>query len=381
MSKVLARKREMVEGLIAMHLDLYKASGAELIMGSGRFIAPNTIEVSLNDGGKRRAARRIEVFLNLGTHATIPDIPGLAGGAADERRSAGARSAAGAPDRAGRRLCRAGTGAGVSALRQPGDDRRSGAAAGRREDADVAGAVSEICAMRDIEVLLAQSARCRGPVGRGVVSRLQRADGGADGRRERYSGRGRAHAEHGRHRARVAGVRLDARGYIAVNERLETSAAGGLGDRRMRGQPAVHPCVVRRFPRYPRQSAGGTRSTRDRLVPYCMFTDPPLARVGSERSGSRSDRARGARRQAADRCGVAVAHDFGDARVHEGAGRRRRRPHPRLRHDRRRGGRGVAVVQTAMLAGMPFTALRDAILTHPTMAEGLGPLFSRAPNR
>ena len=77
MKRVLARKREMVDGLIAMHLDNYKASGAELIMGTGRFIAPKTIEVSLNDGGTR-VLTGDRVALNLGTHATIPDIPRLA---------------------------------------------------------------------------------------------------------------------------------------------------------------------------------------------------------------------------------------------------------------------------------------------------------------
>src|SRR5437899_2084115 len=77
MKKVLARKRDMVDGLIAMHLDNYKASGAELIMGTGRFIAPKTIEVSLNDG-RTRVLTGDRVALNLGTHATIPDLPGLA---------------------------------------------------------------------------------------------------------------------------------------------------------------------------------------------------------------------------------------------------------------------------------------------------------------
>src|SRR3979490_2819901 len=76
MKRVLARKRDMVDGLIAMHLEYYKASGADLIMGTGRFIAPRTIEVSLNDGGTR-VLRGDRVVLNLGTHATIPDIPGL----------------------------------------------------------------------------------------------------------------------------------------------------------------------------------------------------------------------------------------------------------------------------------------------------------------
>src|SRR6267378_5464514 len=77
MKRVLARKRDMVEGLVAMHLDQYKASGAELIMGTGRFTAPKTIEVSLNDGGTR-VLTGDRVVLNLGTHATIPDVPGLA---------------------------------------------------------------------------------------------------------------------------------------------------------------------------------------------------------------------------------------------------------------------------------------------------------------
>jgi pyruvate/2-oxoglutarate dehydrogenase complex dihydrolipoamide dehydrogenase (E3) component len=77
MAKVLARKREMVDGLVAMHLDIYKSSGAELIMGTGRFVAPKTIEVSLNDGGVRLMTAD-RVVLNLGTRAAIPDIPGLA---------------------------------------------------------------------------------------------------------------------------------------------------------------------------------------------------------------------------------------------------------------------------------------------------------------
>jgi pyruvate/2-oxoglutarate dehydrogenase complex dihydrolipoamide dehydrogenase (E3) component len=77
MKRVLARKREMVEGLIATHLELYHASGAELMMGTGRFVAPKTLEVDLNDGGKR-VLTGDRVVLNLGTHATIPDIPGLA---------------------------------------------------------------------------------------------------------------------------------------------------------------------------------------------------------------------------------------------------------------------------------------------------------------
>ena len=77
MAKVAARKRQMVDDLVAFHLKQYHASGAELIMGSARLIAPKTVEVTLNDGGTRvLIASRL--FLNLGTQASIPAVPGLA---------------------------------------------------------------------------------------------------------------------------------------------------------------------------------------------------------------------------------------------------------------------------------------------------------------
>ena len=76
MAAVRRRKRDMVDDQIAAHLQNYKASGAELIMGSGRFVAPKTLEVSLNDGGTRLLAGDL-VFLDLGTHAAIPHVGGL----------------------------------------------------------------------------------------------------------------------------------------------------------------------------------------------------------------------------------------------------------------------------------------------------------------
>lgn len=76
MAKVRQRKRDMVGGEIAFHLQAYKTSGTELIMGSARFTAPRTLEVRVNDGGTRVLAGD-RVFLNVGTHAAIPSIPGL----------------------------------------------------------------------------------------------------------------------------------------------------------------------------------------------------------------------------------------------------------------------------------------------------------------
>ncbi|HUB63806.1 MAG TPA: FAD-dependent oxidoreductase [Methylocella sp.] len=76
MAKVRQRKRGMVEDMIAIHSQLYKASGAELIMGAGTFVAPKTLEVRLNDGGTRVLSGD-QLFINIGTHAAIPNVPGL----------------------------------------------------------------------------------------------------------------------------------------------------------------------------------------------------------------------------------------------------------------------------------------------------------------
>ena len=76
MRKVRSRKQDMIDHEIAFHLGAYRDSGAVLIMGSGRFVEPKTIEVALNDGGTRLISGN-EVVINVGTHATIPDIPGL----------------------------------------------------------------------------------------------------------------------------------------------------------------------------------------------------------------------------------------------------------------------------------------------------------------
>jgi pyruvate/2-oxoglutarate dehydrogenase complex dihydrolipoamide dehydrogenase (E3) component len=127
--------------------------------------------------------------------------------------------------------------------------------------------------------------------------------------------------------------------------------------------------------------AGGRRSTRDRLVPYCMFTDPPLAHVGlsegeAERQGviarvARLPTSAVLRAQATgEKTGFmkALVADSDDRIIGFtmiGA----------------EAGEVMAVVEMAMLAGLPYPRLRDAVLAHPTMAEGLGSLFSNVPPR
>src|SRR5438552_5724233 len=77
MAGVYARKKKMVDELTKVHLDQYRTSGAELIWGNARFIGPRTLQVALREGGERTLIAD-RVFVNVGTHAAIPEIPGLA---------------------------------------------------------------------------------------------------------------------------------------------------------------------------------------------------------------------------------------------------------------------------------------------------------------
>jgi len=178
-----------------------------------------------------------------------------------------------------------------------------------------------------------------------------------------------------------AGVDLDAHGFVRVSDRLETSASDVWAIGECAGSPQFTHVSEDDFRIIRDNLAGGTRTTRDRLIPYCMFTDPPLARVGlKEADAQRQDvDVRVARLPLSS---VLRAQTTGETegfmKVLIGA-----------RHDRILGftmigaeaGEVVATVQTAMLAQLPYSTLRDAILAHPTMAEGLGPLLSTVPPR
>ena len=127
--------------------------------------------------------------------------------------------------------------------------------------------------------------------------------------------------------------------------------------------------------------AGGKRSTRDRFIPYCMFTDPPLAHVGlsereAERQGVKTRIAKLPMKAVLRAQATGQTEGFMKALVGES-------------DDRILGftmigaeaGEVMAVVQTAMMAGLPYTTLRDADFTHPTFSEGLNFLFSTTPPR
>ena len=77
MQAVVDRKRRMVADLVRIHLDKYRATGAELVMGTARFVGPKTTEIALNDGGVRTVIGD-RIFLNLGTRPAFPPVVGMA---------------------------------------------------------------------------------------------------------------------------------------------------------------------------------------------------------------------------------------------------------------------------------------------------------------
>jgi len=377
MAKVRQRKREMVDGLIAVHLDLYRKSGAELIMGDGRFVAPKTLEVRLRDGGTRLLGGE-RVFLNLGTRATIPPTAGLA----DARPLTHIEALE--LDRLPAHLIV--LGGGYVGLEFAQACRRFGSRVtvvehgpqlAGREDPDVADAIGRLFGDEGIEVLLsAEALRVEGRSGESVRLHVRAPQGeriiegsdilAATGRTPNTTGIG----------LDTAGVQLEKRGYVQVNDRLETSAPNVWAIGECAGSPQFTHVSEDDFRVIRDNLAGGNRTTRDRLIPFCLFTDPPLARVGLSEAEAR-------RRGAAVRV----------ARLPVGAVLRTRTTGETrgfmkalldARTDRILGftmfgpeaGEVMAVVQTAMLAGMPYTGLRDAILAHPTMAEGLKALFA-----
>jgi pyruvate/2-oxoglutarate dehydrogenase complex dihydrolipoamide dehydrogenase (E3) component len=383
MATVRQRKRNMVNREIDAHLQNYKTTGAQLIMGSGRFVAPKTLEVRLNDGGTRVLAGD-RVFVNVGTHAAIPDVPGLE--SAQPLTHIGALELDYVPSHL------IVLGGGYVGLEMAQAYRRFGSRVTvietgpqlmGREDPDLADEMQRILSDEGIQfVLAAEAVNVHGRSGEKVSVTVrtlspgeEKIDGSdilvAAGRTPNTEGIG----------LQEVGVELDARGYIRVNERLETTAPDvwAMGD--CAGSPQFTHVAGDDFRIIRDNLAGERRSTRDRLVPYCMFTDPPLAHVGlSERNAQRDGIAvRVAklpmsavlRTEATDetqgfmKAVVAKDDDLILGFTMIGA----------------EAGEVMAAVQVAMLANLPYQKLRDAILTHPTMAEGLGSLFENVPPR
>ncbi len=380
MRKVRSRKQDMIDREIEFHLAAYKASGAELIMGSGTFVGSKTIEVALNGGGSRTLVGE-EIVIDVGTHAAIPGIPGL------EAVRALTHIEALEIDYLPAHLIV--LGGGYTGIELAQAFRRFGSRVtivepGRqlmgREDADVADEMQRVLSGEGIDILLnVQPANVRGLSGDAVTLTVRTDKGeqmieGSDllvavGRVANTAGIG----------LEKTGVELDARGFIRVNERLETTAAGVWAIGECAGSPQFTHVSVDDFRIVRDNMAGGNRRTDDRLVPYVMFTDPPLAHIGlSEAEAARQSvpvrlaklpMSKVLRTEATDETqgfmkAVVGAKDdriLGFTMIGSEAGE------------------VMAAIQTAMLAELPYTKLRDAVIPHLTVAEGFGPLFANVP--
>ena len=281
MAAVRARKQAMVDRENAFHLQAYKDSGAELVMGEGRFTQPKTLSVALNDGGTRALAGN-EIVLNLGSHAAIPDVPGLA--QARPLTHIEALELDAAPHHL------IVLGGGYTGLELAQAFRRFGSRVTvvepgpqimGREDADVAAEMEQLLARDGIDILKgARPTKVEGSSGDAVAVRVEAASGiqGVEGSHLLIAtGRIPNTADIG---LDIAGVALDRRGFIEVDEQLRTAAPDVWAIGECAGSPQFTHVSVDDFRIVLDAMAGGGRRRNDRLIPSMMFTDPPLAHVG-----------------------------------------------------------------------------------------------------
>ena len=381
MHAVRERKRSMVSAWNAVYLDNYKKSGAEFILGSGRFIGPRTLEVTLPEGATRQLRGR-NVIVSTGTRAVLDGIPGLVD--AQPLTHVEALELDDLPEHLlvigggyvglelSQAMCRFGSK--VSLIDR--NDRLI-----HREDDDVTEALQQLFEDEGIDLVLnARIKSVSGRSGQSVKIVIEQ-----DGKQIQLEGShllvaaGRA-PNTGGIGLELTSVETTATGYIKVNERLETTAPGVWAIGEVAGSPQFTHISLDDFRVVHSSLTGDKRVTTGRLVPFCLFTDPEFARVGLSENEAR---ARGVAYRVfkVPMAAVMRASTLSETRgflkaLVEADG------------DRILGFTGFGVgageilssVQIAMLAGLPYTALRDAILTHPTLGEGLIPLFSSAPS-
>lgn len=379
LAAVIQRKRTVVQAMRSTNLrNLQTPLGDGLIIGTARFVAPKTIEVTTAEGSTRLLSAE-RLFINTGTRPLIPSVPGLT-----EAGFLTSESLMELEDLPEHLLV---FGSGYIGLEFAQMFRRFGSRvtvigqSGQilsQQDSDIAGAVQTLLERDGIEFLLKAKVLRVERSGNDTVLKIQVA-----GSETSLQGShllvavGRASTTDSLNLV-AAGVAVDAHGFVLVNERLETNIPGiwALGD--INGGPQYTHISLDDY-RIVKANLidGGNRRTGDRLVPSCLFIDPELAHVGlTENEAQQQGYA--IRVAKLDVSAIPRANTLGQTdglmKAIVDAGTDRILGCSLLC---REAGEVISTVQIVMLAQMPYTVLRDGVLTHPTMTEGLNILFSR----
>lgn len=372
--KLRAHKENVVGGMVNAHVELFADSGMDFILGSARFVGERAAEIRTHDGATRLVRGR-EVVVNTGTIPSVPDLPGIA--EAQVRTSETLLHL----DRLPESLLILGGGYvgcefastfatfGTRVTLLQGNNQVV-----PREDPDIAGRVADVLTDQGVDVRLATRATAvrRDPGNRDVIVTL--ADGTEARAQELLVATGRAPVttDIG---LDEAGVGLTDRGFVAVDDHLRTTAdhVWAAGD--VAGSPQFTHASWNDFRILRANLTGEDATTTGRLVPYTVFITPELARVGLTETEA-----------------LAQGHDVKVARLPVSAIPRSKTFHDTtgmwkavvdaetdqilgvalLGHN---SGEVLSAVQMAMLGQLPYQRVRDAVITHPTMGEGLNILF------
>jgi pyruvate/2-oxoglutarate dehydrogenase complex dihydrolipoamide dehydrogenase (E3) component len=378
MTRVRQRKRDIVHSFRGgSQRRIEGTDGLDLLMGEARFIDAKTVEVSLNSGGTRRLSAD-KILINTGARPRRPSLPGM--DTVPYLDSTSIMELDEVPDHL------VVIGGGYIGLEFGQMFRRFGSQVTivqrraqllPREDPDVAEELANILRKDGIELLL--------------ETRPLRVEGDSDGRvrlaADTPDGERMIHGSHllvaagrvpntDRLNLPAAGIQVDSRGFIPVNEWLESEVPGvyALGD--VNGGPAFTHISYNDFRVMRAELLGGPGSTASRrLVPYVLFIDPQLGRVGLTEKEARAQGlnyrvakipmawvARGLEMDEAQGLMKAIV-DADNGQILGAA---------ILGIE---GGEVMSVVQMAMMGSVPYTTLREGVFAHPTLAEALNTLF------